>query len=324
MQVMLTGGTGFLGGHVMRGLVDAGHRPQLLVRDAAKLDRMLALHGVDPAAVESSVGDILDPDSVARALVGCDACIHAAAFTTLDVQEMPKALGINEPGARNVLDAAVAAGCDPIVHVSTMSVVFPPQGAHLSADDPVQGGGAPYNASKAEADLYARSLQDAGHPVVIVYPAGVVGPLDLGTNQCELVLGQLLGAEFLLKADTGGYLFVDVRDIASATAALVVPGRGPRRYMMGGHYLDWDQFAAVAHAVTGLERATFRATRADLEATLDAEAVDIMLGIGPSDDEPLQRDTGVEWRPFEETLRDTLRWMVAEGRLDARWAPGLS
>jgi hypothetical protein len=52
-------------------------------------------------------------------------------------------------------------------------------------------------------------------------------------------------------------------------------------------------------------------------------AVDITLGVVPSNDEPLQQETGVQWRPFEDTLRDTLSWLIAEGHLDQRWAPVL-
>ena len=121
----------------------------------------------------------------------------------------------------------VAAACAPIVHVSTMSVIFPPEGDVLSADDPIKGGGAPYNASKAEADLHARALQDASHPVVIVYPAGCTGPDDLGTNIMETILTQVVTGPVFMTADTGGSLVVDVRDIASAIAVLVRPAKVP-------------------------------------------------------------------------------------------------
>jgi dihydroflavonol-4-reductase len=324
MRVMVTGGTGFIGGHVTRALLDAGHEPSLLVRDPAKLARQCALLGIDPSSVTAVPGDILDRDSVVAALDGCDACVHAAAFTSLTPEEMPKALDVNAPGARIVLDAALHHGCDPVVSVSSMSVIFPPTGAMLSADDPVHEGGAPYNASKAEADLYARARQDDGAPVVIVYPAGVTGPLDLGVNVLEAMWTQILSGEFLLMADTGGYLSVDVRDIAAATAALLQPGRGPRRYMMGGTFMDWSACADVIDAVTGLERTRVHTSRAELEQQLEPEAVEIMLGIVPSDDASLHRDTRVVWRPFPETLRDTIVWMIGQGRLDARWAPALA
>ena len=217
---MVTGGTGFIGGHVTRALIDAGHEPQLLVRDAAKLERQCALLGIDPARVTGVAGDILDRDSVRSALDGCDACVHAAAFTSLTPEEMPKATAVNAPGARIVLDAAVDLGCDPIVSVSSMSVIFPPTGSMLSADDPVHTGGAPYNASKADAELYARSLQDAGAPIVSLYPAGVIGPLDLGVNVSEAILAQILGAELPARAPT--------RAAASTSTCATSPRPSPR------------------------------------------------------------------------------------------------
>jgi len=321
---MVTGGTGFIGGHVTRALLDAGHEPRLLVRDPEKLERQCALLEIEPSAVTAVPGDILDRDSVLAALDGSDACIHAAAFTSLTPEEMPQALDVNAPGARIVLDAALEHGCDPVVSVSSMSVIFPPTGDLLSADDPVHEGGAPYNASKADADLYARARQDDGAPVVIVYPAGVTGPLDLGVNVLEAMWAQILASEFVLLAETGGYLTVDVRDVAAATAALLAPGRGPRRYMMGGTFLDWTDFADVIDTVTGLERTRVETTRAELEQQIEPEAVAIMLGVVPSDDAPLHRDTGVEWRPFADTLHDTISWMLQQGRLDPRWVPALA
>ena len=103
-----------------------------------------------------------------------------------------------------MLDAALDVGCDPVVSVSSMSVIFPPSGDEaLAPTTRCTPEVAPYNASKADAELYARSLQDAGAPIVSLYPAGVIGPLDLGVNVIEGILAQILAAEYLLRADIG-------------------------------------------------------------------------------------------------------------------------
>jgi nucleoside-diphosphate-sugar epimerase len=324
MRVMLTGGTGFIGGHVLRALLDAGHEPVLLVRDPAKLERQCALFGIDPGRVASVTGDILDAPSVAAALDGTDACIHAAAGTTLTPEEMPKALDVNAPGSRIVLDAALEHGCDPVVSVSSMSVVFPPSGDRLRADDPVHTGGAPYNASKADAELYARSLQDDGAPVITVYPGGVMGPLDLGVNVVEGMWAEILSSEYLMLADSGGYLVADVRDTGDMVAALMQPGLGAHRYMMGGRFVDWVACADMVDQVTGRVRTRVHQTREELEAQIEPEAVDIMLGLVPSDDDAIQRDTGMQWRPVPDTFRDLVRWLLESGRLDPQWAPALA
>ena len=88
--------------------------------------------------------------------------------------------------------------------------------------------------------------------------------------------------------------------------------------------MTWDEFAAAVDSVTGLERTRVHTTRDELEQQIEPEAVAIMLGIVPSDDAPLHRDTGVAWRPFPETLHDIVAWMLAQGRLDPRWAPALT
>jgi len=106
MRVMVTGGTGFVGGHVTNALLEAGHQPRLLVRDPSKLARLCEMFGIEPGSVEAIEGDMLDEASVLGALDGCEACVHSAAFTSLTPEEMPKALDVNAPGSRIVLDAA--------------------------------------------------------------------------------------------------------------------------------------------------------------------------------------------------------------------------
>ena len=307
---MVTGGTGFIGGHAVVALLNEGHEPHLLVRHADKVERLCELHDINPNNLSFTTGDIMDEESVRRALEGCGACVHAAAFTTLDPAEMPGALEINGPGTRIVLDAALAAGCDPVIHISSISVVFPPVGDALSADDPVHEGGEPYTASKAECDLYARKLQERGSPVVIVYPGGVVGPRDLGVNLLEGVLSGTLAAPARLRMPSGGWLLVDVRDLAIAISRLAQPGRGPRRYMAGGPFTTWDDFAATADVVTGEARPVIDLTEKQMLDMFDPEVVRMMLGMRPSQDGPLQEDTGVIWRPFSQTLADLAGWLA--------------
>ncbi len=76
--------------------------------------------------------------------------------------------------------------------------------------------------------------------------------------------------------------------------------------------------------VTGVSRPPMTLTREELEQAFDPEVVDMMLGLVPSDDEPLHAATGVRWRPVAETMRDTIRWMVEQGRLAPQHAVALA
>jgi nucleoside-diphosphate-sugar epimerase len=280
----------------------------LLIRDADKLERLCALHGLDLAAVPFTVGDITDERSVRAALEGCQACIHAAAVAPTDRADRARMFSANTTGARTVLDAAAAAGCDPVVHVSSMGVIFPPTGDRMSAEHPVAEGGAPYPASKAEAELYARGLQASGHPVVIVYPGGVVGPKDVGVNATETSMAAILKSAVDIRPPRGGLLYVDVRDLATALARMARRG-GTRRYVAGGNFLTWDQLAAHLQSATGVCRPLVDVTEQDLVARFGPDTARYTMSLRPGDDGPLQRDTGVTWRPFTETLADLLAWM---------------
>ena len=262
---------------------------------------------------------------VNEALVGCDACVHAAAFTSLDPSLMDQALAVNGPGAEAVLGAAVNNGCQSVIHVSTMSVIFPPSGSKLSGEDPVQGGGNPYNASKAIAEEYARSLQEKGYPISIIYPTGVTGPTDLGLNVLAANLVPTLQSEIMMSLSSGGWCLVDVRDLASGIAGLLHSETGPKRYVAGGTFMDWQEFHAVVTEVTGRDRALIPTPKEALEQMVDAEAVEIMFGIVPGDDEPFLTASGLSaWRPIEDTLKATITWLCDKQYLEAEWAPHCS
>tara|TARA_S200000501_G_C20872274_1_gene764949 strand:- start:12551 stop:13525 length:975 start_codon:yes stop_codon:yes gene_type:complete len=324
MKVMLTGATGFIGGHIMKALVEAGHEVHALVRSEEKLAEMKSLQAIE-SEVECFVGDMTNQLIVNEALVGCDACVHAAAFTSLDPSLMDQALAVNGPGAEAVLGAAVNNGCQSVIHVSTMSVIFPPSGSKLSGEDPVQGGGNPYNASKAIAEEYARSLQEKGYPISIIYPTGVTGPIDLGLNVLAANLVPTLQSEIMMSLSSGGWCLVDVRDLASGIAGLLHSETGPKRYVAGGTFMDWQEFHAVVTEVTGRDRALIPTPKEALEQMVDAEAVEIMFGIVPGDDEPFLTASGLSaWRPIEDTLKDTITWLCDKQYLEAEWAPHCS
>src|SRR5690242_62587 len=147
MQVLITGGTGFVGGWTAKAIADAGHSVRFLVRNPDRLHTSVAKLGVDIS--DYAVGDITDRDSVMRALDGCDAVLHSAARVADDPRQTAQMLSTNMDGTRNVLGGAANHGLDPIVHVSSFTALFHPGVETLSADMPVVGGTDGYGRSKA-------------------------------------------------------------------------------------------------------------------------------------------------------------------------------
>jgi nucleoside-diphosphate-sugar epimerase len=336
VRVLVTGASGLVGSHTVAALRASGHEVRAFVREPARLARALAPLGV--AGVESARGDVADRGAVEKALFGCQAVVHAAALVRLDRGSADEVERINVGGARNVLETALEAGLDPVVHVSSLSALFPPAGAVLDVEEPVKHPRGPYAGSKSRAERIARDLQAAGHPLVVVYPGGVWGPHQPSVGEGIGAVLHFVRLGFI-PITPGGMPVIDVRDLASALAATLQPGRGPRRYMAGGHLLHTRELRDLLARLTGRRFWSLRvpgpalglagrlgdlAARAGWPTGVTREAMSTLARAVPSDDSRLERELGVTLRPVEETLRDTLAWMLGQGILTPRQAGSLA
>lgn len=329
VRVLLTGGTGFVGSWTVPALLRRGLDVRLLVRDRAKAATVLGRREVEPEQVELVVGDMLDATAVGRAVDGCEATIHAAAAIGITSAGGASVLGQNVGGARTVIGAALAAGHDPVVHVSSVAVFVPPDGPVITADSALASPRTDYGRSKVETERELRAEQGGGAPVCIVYPGGVVGP---DQPSLDATIEGIVGARSHgWPLTPGGVALLDVRDLADGLAAAVVPGRGPRRLVLGGRFHTWPELAEVTDEITGVRvrRIPFprlvlfgAASVLDLVRRirpigypLTRDAAEIMTTMVPTDDGPALDELGLALRPTAETLEDTFRWLVAAGHL---------
>ncbi|BBX99241.1 oxidoreductase [Mycobacterium lacus] len=333
MHVLVTGGTGFVGGWTARAIADAGHSVRFLVRKPERLQTSVAKLGVEVSDVV--VGDIKDRDSVRAALRGCDAVVHGAALVATDPRQTAHMLSTNMEGARNVLGQAVQLGLDPIVHVSSFTALFHPGLETLTADLPVAGGTDGYGQSKAQVEIYARALQDAGAPVNITYPGMVLGP-PVGDQFGEAGEGVKAALQMhTIPGRNAAWLIVDVRDLAALHVALLEPGRGPRRYMVGGHRIPVAELANLLGDVANTPMVAVpvpdtvlrvAGTVLDLfgpyllfDNPFTAAGMQYYTQMPESDDSPSEEELGITYRDPRETLADTVPALHAGGR--SRWSP---
>jgi nucleoside-diphosphate-sugar epimerase len=328
MKVLVTGGTGFVGSHSVAALIAAGHDVRLLVRSPGRNAPALEPLGVR-ATVDHVVGDVTDPDSVGRALHGCDAVLHAAAVYDLDARARPAIARTNLAGAETVLGAAVEAGCDPVVHVSSTAALLRRR-ATVTPDSALSSTPGTYIQSKAASEAVARGLQDAGAPVVIVQPGAVLGPDDPHCGDQARRLRDILRGRYPVWP-SGGLQVVDVRDVAEVHAAVFTPRSGPRRYLVPGHFVDGETMFAALRALTGRRLPCLvvpsaamlplswtmstlqRVTPFHLPA--DHEGVVLIGTATRCDDSRTREELGIEPHPLIETYRDTIRWLHRTGRL---------
>ncbi|MCI0747642.1 MAG: NAD-dependent epimerase/dehydratase family protein, partial [Verrucomicrobia subdivision 3 bacterium] len=117
MKCFVTGASGFIGSNLVHELAARGHHVRALLRPGS--DRR-ALEG---AAYEPATGDATDPKSLEKALRGCDWCFHVAASYHLWLPDYAPMYAANVEGTRNVLQAALNAGCSRIVYTSTVGCI---------------------------------------------------------------------------------------------------------------------------------------------------------------------------------------------------------
>ncbi|MDT5174740.1 MAG: hypothetical protein QOG37_1991 [Mycobacterium sp.] len=320
MRVLVTGGTGFVGGWTAKAIADAGHSIRFLVRKPERLQTSVAKLGVDTS--DYAVGDIKDRNSVRAALQGCDAVVHSAALVATDPRQRAQMLATNMEGARNVLGQAVQLGLDPVVHVSSFSALFHPNLETLTADLPVVGGTDGYGTSKAQVEIYARGLQDAGAPVNITYPGMVLGP-PVGDQFGEAGEGVKAALQIhTIPGRSAAWMVIDVRDVAALHAALLEPGRGPRRYMAGGHRVPVGELAKLLGEVADTPMVAVPVPDAVLRTAgtiLDfvgpylpfdnpftAAGMQYYTQMPESDDSPAERELGIKFHDARSTLADTV------------------
>lgn len=329
MRVLVTGATGFVGSHAVRALVDAGHDVRVLARTPGKVAPLMEKMSVDPTAIDVAEGDITDAASVVAAVAGCEGVVHAAAVVATDPTMAEAMEATNLAGASNVIDAATAEGCDPIVHLSSVAALFPFQTNPVTVDHPVMGNDEAYGRTKAACEHMARAHQDAGTPIVTLYPSGIIGPDDWteSINMASVVIW--LDRGFPTAKNLSGS-YVDVRDLAAIIVAAMRPGNGPRRYLAMGTFVTADSHAAAIEAAIGKKpkklptpqpvmwawgRLGDVARRFGKDIVMTSDGYDYLFHSMPGDDRPTTEATGVVFRPVEETFRDTFRWLAAHGHV---------
>lgn len=328
MKALVTGGTGFVGSHIVRVLVKAGHEVRVLHRTTSRLDALAGL------PFESAIGGLTDRDALRMACEGCDWVFHVAAvadYWRSDVVEMFEA---NVEGTREVLKAARAAGVQRVVFTSSAAAVGRrPDGQ--PADEAVAFNLSPrrfpYGYSKWLAEEVARAEAGSGFDVVITNPVVIMGPGDLNMISGNFVT-QIKRLGPLVPVTSGGVAVIDVRDVALMHLAAAEHGRSGERYILGAANYDYRTWFGMIADVVGVNRPFLSVP--DVLLPVVARAIDVarLLGVPTPIDANQTRlgsrdiffDFSKAWAELGEpqtamrqSLEDTYRWYVENGYLNA-------
>ena len=252
--VLVTGATGFIGGNLARALARRGDgEVRALVRPSAN---DLAIRDVP---VRRMPGDLLDPESLRRAMDGCDGVYHCAAAYAFWARHPAAIYDANVDGTRNILDAARAAGVLRVVFTSSVSTIGLPDAGGGPAGDGLGDETMPpkpyqlvghYKKSKYRAEQIALAAAGDDLEVVVVNPCAPVGKWDVkptptGRIPLDFARGRIPGY-----LDTGMNL-IDVADVAQGHILAMARGRAGQRYILGHRNLHLREIFGILAEITG-------------------------------------------------------------------------
>jgi len=317
VKALVTGAAGFIGGHVVAALTEAGV-------EVRAFDRR-PVEGAD-----SVVGDILDPDAVRRAVAGCDAVFHLAALYSYARADARAMQAVNVDGTRIVLDAAARNGARRIVHTSSCATCGPVPGrAATEADGPPAWElSVAYKRTKLEGELLALRAAREGLDVVVVNPTTPVGPGDERPTPTGKMIADVARGRARAYLRGSALNIVGVEDVAAGHVSAHEHGRAGERYLLGGENLPLREVFGIVAAVAGRRaprvaipwRVAYAAARAGDAALrpfgrepslLVPDEVRVARLPMTFDDSKARRELGYRSRPAAEALRTAGRAALA-------------
>jgi dihydroflavonol-4-reductase len=321
---LVTGGTGFVGSHVVRALLARGSSVRCLARAESRRDN---LAGLD---VEIVPGDLTDPVSLARATKGVSTLYHVAAdyrLWTRDPQELYRS---NVGGTENVLRAAADAGVSKVVYTSSVAALGLSERGSADEVTPVERATiiGHYKKSKYDAQRVAEAWAGKGLPVVIVNPSTPIGELDIKPTPTGQLIVDFLNRKMPAYVDTGLNL-VDVRDVAAGHLAAAQMGRPSERYILGNRNMSLKEILDALAKLTGLPAPSLRLPHwIPLSVAAVDTALSSLTGRAPRvslesvrmsthrmffDASKAVRELGLPQTPVEEALARAVAWFRAKG-----------
>src|SRR5215813_11299644 len=258
MKAFVTGATGFVGSHVAQLLSAQGADLRLLVRSTSRMENIADLKA------ERVVGDLRDPNSLKKAMQGCEFVFHIAADYRLWVRDPKEMYRCNVEGTRAIISAAQETGVRRVIYTSSVATIGFTTAGHIADEtSPVklEDMVGHYKRSKFLAEEAALEAGRNGANVVVVNPTTPVGEQDLKPTPTGRIIVDFLKRKFPAYVDTGLNL-VDVKEVARGHLLAMEKARPGERYILGGENLTLKQILDKLAALTGLPSPTTKVPHA--------------------------------------------------------------
>jgi dihydroflavonol-4-reductase len=317
MKVAVTGASGHIGNCLVRELKKQGATIKVLVHDIS--DEPVEID------VEPVRGNLLDPESLAYLCEGADVIFHLAARIAIENRSSESVYETNVTGTKNMIKAANNARVRKFIHFSSIHAfrIGSPDQIIDESTSLVETNKIIYEFTKAEGEREVMKAVKEGLNAVILNPTAVIGPFDYRKS----LLGQALLKIYQNKLPflvSGGYNWVDVRDVVSASIKSIESGRKGENYILSGEYCSLQELSAMISKISGckipkivpvaLARLAcpffnIYSSVTNTEPLYTYQSLDILVNsLVNVSHTKAGKELGYEPRPLEETLRDTFDW----------------
>jgi dihydroflavonol-4-reductase len=319
-MILVTGAAGHIGNVLIRKLLERGEQVRALIMRG---EDTTSLKGMDIEMVE---GDVLDPQSLARAFLGVDTVYHLAGIISIMPGRNPFVWKVNVEGTRNVLAEARRANIRRLVYTSSIHALqHAPIGVEMDEtlgfdqNNPL----GEYDRSKAAASLEVQKAAQSGLEAVIVCPTGVIGPYDYRGSEIGEVIRGAAEAKTMFYVE-GAYDFVDVRDVVDGMIAAAERGRRGESYILGGSKISVRYMLETVREITGkaFSRIKIPFSLAEFAARFTPwyylhskskprftpYSLEVLQSNCDISHSKATIELGYQPRPMIETLKDTVRW----------------
>lgn len=326
---LVLGATGFVGSNIVRQLVAANRNVRVLVRNSSNTA------AIDDLNVERHIGDVMDVESLKKAMRGCGTVFHSVVDARAWLTDPSPLYRCNVEGLVNSMEAALAEGISRFVFTSSMATIGINKKGPASENDAFNWWDkAPhYIRSRVEAEnKMLEYCRDKGLPGVAMCVANTYGPRDVQPTPHGGALQAAALGKLPIALDCSAPT-VDIRDAAEAALLAERYGRVGERYIVANDYASQVEMYAIAAAVTGqkpprtlsYKRALFMATVSEFIAKLrgqkdfrfSRDTVFLSEVFGPMDNSKIKKELGWKPRPIEQTVKDAIEWYTTHQRKSA-------
>jgi dihydroflavonol-4-reductase len=317
MKVAVSGASGHIGNCLVRELKKQGADVKVLVHNFK--------NDLDKLNVELIQGNLLEPDSLITLCDGVDVVFHLAAQIAIENRSSAQVYETNVTGTRNMIKAAIKGEAKKFIHFSSIHA-FRTESSEVILDESrsmVETNKTIYEFTKAEGEREVMKAVKEGLNAVILNPTAVIGPFDYRSS----LLGQALLQIYQNKLPflvAGGYNWVDVRDVVSASIQAIESGRKGEKYILSGKFCSLHELSAMISKITGcripvivpvsLARLAcpffqIYSSVAKTEPLYTYQSLDILVNSAVNiSNTKARKELGYEPRPLEQTLIDAFNW----------------